>query len=74
MCLAIPALVVELLAEGQAIVEVGGVRKECSLALLDDVQVGDYIILHTGFALSKVDPDEAAETLAIFAKMGQVTV
>lgn len=71
MCLAIPACIVEIHAVDQAIVEVGGVRKECSLTLLDHVSVGDYVILHAGFALSKLDPDEAAATLALFAAMGQ---
>lgn len=70
MCLAIPALVVELLADDQAIVEMEGVRKQISLALLDDVVVGDYVIVHVGFALSKVDPEEAEQTLAMFAQLG----
>ena len=46
-----------------------GVKKEISLALLDDVQVGDYVILHAGYALSKLDPEEAGKTLALFAEM-----
>jgi hydrogenase expression/formation protein HypC len=70
MCLAIPARVVELPAEDTAIVELGGVRKEVSLALVDDVVVGDYVIVHVGFALSRLDAEEAAKTLALFAEMG----
>jgi len=70
MCLAIPARVVELPAEDMAIVELGGVRKEVSLALVDDVAVGDYVIVHVGFALSRLDPEEAAKTLELFALMG----
>lgn len=70
MCLAIPARVVELLADEQAIVEVEGVRKQISLALLDDVVAGDYVIVHVGFALSKVDAEEAEQTLALFAQLG----
>lgn len=70
MCLAIPARVVELAVEEMAIVELGGVRKEVSLALVDDVAVGDYVIVHVGFALSKLDAEEAAKTLALFAEMG----
>ena len=70
MCLAIPARVVELPEEDMAIVELGGVRKEVSLALVDGVAVGDYVIVHVGFALSRLDADEAAKTLALFAEMG----
>lgn len=70
MCLAVPARVVELLAEDQAIVEMEGVRKQISLALLDEAAVGDYVIVHVGFALSKVDPDEAEQTLVMFAQLG----
>ncbi|MDD3884699.1 MAG: HypC/HybG/HupF family hydrogenase formation chaperone [Gallionella sp.] len=70
MCLAIPARVVELLAEDQAIVAMDGVRKQISLALVDDVAVDDYVIVHVGFALSKVDQDEAEQTLAMFAQLG----
>ena len=67
MCLAIPARVVELREAEQAIVDLGGVRKEISLALVEDVAVGDYVIVHVGYALQKLDPAEAARTLALFA-------
>ena len=70
MCLAIPACVERLVGEDGAIVNLGGVRKEVSLALLDDVAVGDYVIVHVGFALQKFDPEEAAQTLALFAEIG----
>ncbi len=70
MCLALPCRVAELLPGEQAIVEVGGVRKPISLALVEDVRVGDYVILHVGFALSKLDAEEAEKTLALFAEMG----
>jgi hydrogenase expression/formation protein HypC len=69
MCLALPVKVVELGAGETAIVDLGGVRKEISLALVDDVNVGDYVILHVGYALSKLDPEEAEKTLALFAEM-----
>jgi hydrogenase expression/formation protein HypC len=69
MCLAIPVQVVELGAGDTAMVDLGGVRKEISLALLTDVQVGDYVILHVGYALSKLDPEEAERTLALFAEI-----
>lgn len=71
MCLALPVKVIELGAGDTAIVDLGGVRKEISLALLDDVNVGDYVILHVGYALSKLDPDEAAKTLALFAALDE---
>lgn len=66
MCLAIPGQVKKLLEGDRAIVSVGGVLHEISLSLVEDVGVGDYVIVHVGFALSKVDPDEAAKTLALF--------
>jgi hydrogenase expression/formation protein HypC len=69
MCLAIPVRVVELLGDATAIVDLDGIRKEISLALVDDVQVGDYVILHVGYALSKLDPEEAERTLALFAAL-----
>jgi len=70
MCLAIPALVLELLTGAQATVELGGVRREISLALLDDVVVGDYVIVHAGYALTRLDPEEALGTLRMFAEAG----
>jgi len=71
MCLALPVKVIELGSSDTAVVDLGGVRKEISLALLDDVNVGDYVILHVGYALSKLDPDEAAKTLALFAALDE---
>ena len=76
MCLAIPARVVELPPEGAcgegAIVEVGGVRKAVSLALLDDVAPGDYVLVHVGYALSRIDANEAAQTLALLAAIASI--
>jgi hydrogenase expression/formation protein HypC len=69
MCLAMPARVVELATADQAVVELDGVKKEISLALLDGVQVGDYVIVHVGYALQKLDTEEAEKTLALFAEM-----
>ncbi|MFH1495815.1 MAG: HypC/HybG/HupF family hydrogenase formation chaperone [Pseudomonadota bacterium] len=69
MCLAIPALVAEILENDMAIVDVGGVRKTISLALVDGVAVGDYVIVHVGYALNRLDPEEAAKTLALFAEI-----
>lgn len=72
MCLAIPARVVELSGDETAVVDLGGVRKEVSLALVEDVALGDYLIIHVGFALNKLDPEEAEKTLALFAEMGDL--
>ena len=71
MCLAIPAQIIEILEHEQAIVDMGGVRKPISTALLDDVAVGDYVIVHVGFALSRLDPEEAVETLRLFAELAE---
>ena len=71
MCLAIPVKVVEVGAGDTAMVDLGGVRKEISLALLADVEAGDYVILHVGYALSKLDPEEAEKTLALFAELNE---
>jgi len=67
MCLAIPVRVAELRDDGTAVVDLDGIRKEISLALVDGVQVGDYVILHVGYALARLDRDEAERTLALFA-------
>jgi hydrogenase expression/formation protein HypC len=70
MCLAIPVRVIEKRSDEQAIVDLSGIRKEISLALVDGVEVGDYVILHVGYALSRLDPDEAERTLALFREAG----
>lgn len=73
MCLAIPCKVVQLKADDAAIVEVGGIRKEISLSLVEDVAVGDYVIVHVGYALTRLDPEEAEKTLQAFAELGEIT-
>ncbi len=70
MCLALPAEVVELNDDEMAIVSLGGVRKEVSMALVDDVSVGDYVLIHVGYALNTISVEEAERTLAIFAEAG----
>lgn len=67
MCLAIPVRV-EAVSGETATVSLSGVHKDISLALVEDVGVGDYVIVHVGFALSRLDPEEAAATLALFAE------
>ncbi|NEW97732.1 HypC/HybG/HupF family hydrogenase formation chaperone [Rhodopseudomonas sp. BR0G17] len=71
MCLAIPAEVVELLPEQMARVSLDGVSKVVSVALVEGVTVGDYVVVHVGFALTRIDPDEAKQTLALLAEMSQ---
>ncbi|MDB5657176.1 MAG: hydrogenase assembly chaperone hypC/hupF [Tardiphaga sp.] len=73
MCLAIPAEVIELLPDSMARVSIDGVTKVVSLALVDHVAVGDYVLLHVGFALSRIDQQEALETLGILREMGELS-
>ncbi|RRJ83667.1 HypC/HybG/HupF family hydrogenase formation chaperone [Aestuariirhabdus litorea] len=72
MCLAIPVRVEALQEDEMALVDIGGIRKSVSIALVEDVAVGDYVILHVGYALNKIDPEEAERTLALFAEMGEL--
>ena len=72
MCLALPVRVMELKEGDMGVVDLGGVRKEISLALVDGVAVGDYVILHVGYALTRLDPAEAERTLETFASAGLV--
>jgi len=69
MCLALPAQVVDRQAGDDAIVDLGGVRKAISLALVPEARVGDYVIVHVGYAIGLLDPEEAARTLALFAEL-----
>ncbi|ANE57003.1 MULTISPECIES: HypC/HybG/HupF family hydrogenase formation chaperone [Methylomonas] len=71
MCLALPAQITDIdFATQMATVSVDGVKVEVSLALVDDVKVGDYVLVHVGFALNKIDEDEALKTLALFVEAG----
>jgi hydrogenase expression/formation protein HypC len=70
MCLAVPARIIELRPGGVGRAEVGGIVKDVNLSLIDDVVIGDYVIVHVGFALSKLEPEEAEATLALFAGAG----
>lgn len=74
MCLALPCRIVELLPGDQAMVDVAGVSREISLALVDAVAVGDYVIVHVGYALTRLDPEEAEKTLALFAELGEAAL
>lgn len=69
MCLALPALVLSLDASTQqARVSLGGVQKDISVALLEQVDVGDYVLVHVGYALSRINPEEAEKTLALMSQ------
>lgn len=68
MCLAVPATVLSI--EGvKGTVEVSGVRYQANLSLVEDIAVGDVVLLHAGFAIQKLDPEAAAETLALFEEL-----
>jgi hydrogenase expression/formation protein HypC len=70
MCLAIPAKVLELLPDEMARVDISGAARDVSLALLEDaVQPGDYVLLHVGYAIEKIDEEEARKTLTLFRDM-----
>ncbi|WP_192355454.1 HypC/HybG/HupF family hydrogenase formation chaperone [Mesorhizobium mediterraneum] len=70
MCLAIPARVVELLDDDMAVVAFDTVRKRISLALVADVSLDDFVLVHVGYALHKVSPEEAERTLKLMAEAG----
>ena len=75
MCLAIPGKVVEIVDEENQIakVEVGGVRRNVNIGMLDNVQIGDYVLIHVGFAMSKIDEKQAEETLRLLQELGAYT-
>jgi hydrogenase expression/formation protein HypC len=71
MCLALPARVVAIdEATDMATVALGEVKKEISLALVEEVRVDDFVLIHVGYALNKVSPEEAERTLLLFAEAG----
>jgi len=71
MCLALPARVISIdETTDMAIVALGEVKKEISLALVEEVQVDDFVLIHVGYALNKVSPEEAERTLKLFAEAG----
>lgn len=70
MCLAIPVQISEILEGERAMASAAGILREIDTSLVDDVQVGDYVILHVGYALSKLDESEAQRTLEAMAAAG----
>ncbi|MEA2175728.1 MAG: hydrogenase expression/formation protein HypC [Blastocatellia bacterium] len=75
MCLAIPGKIVEIVDEENSIakVDVGGVRRNINTGMLDkeEAQVGNYVLIHVGFAMSKIDEHEAEETLRVLNEIGE---
>jgi hydrogenase expression/formation protein HypC len=70
MCVAIPGEIIELLNDRQALVDFRGVRKRVALDLVERCSVGDYVIVHAGFAINTLDRDEARETLKYLTQLG----
>ncbi len=68
MCLAVPAKVLSIQGQ-EAEVDIGGVRRRISIVLTPDVRDGDYVLIHTGFAINVLDEQEAQETLKLFAEI-----
>ncbi len=71
MCLALPARIVALVDADNAIVDLGGVRKQVSITLVPEVCVGDYVIVHVGYAIGTLDEAEAQATLALFGELAR---
>ena len=70
MCLAIPALIKSIDGQ-QAVADIEGVTRDISLQLTPEAKVGDYVLLHTGYAISIIDPAEAEETLKLLREMSE---
>jgi len=70
MCLAIPALIKSIDGQ-QAVADIEGVTRDISLQLTPEAKVGDYVLLHTGYAISVIDAEEAAETLKLLREMAE---
>lgn len=69
MCLAVPAQIVEMIGDGLARCDMNGVKKEINVSLIADPQVGDWVIVHVGFALNRIDEKQAQETLKALAML-----
>ena len=72
MCLGIPGKVLEI-EKNVAKVDVGGLLRDVSLDLCPDVSIGEYVLIHTGFAIQKVDEEEAMETLELLRQLAEAT-
>jgi hydrogenase expression/formation protein HypC len=72
MCLAIPTQITAIAEDGTATVELGGVERQISLIMTPEAKVGDYVLVHTGYAITLMDPEEALASLAIFAELAEL--
>ena len=72
MCLAIPTQIMLIDGNGIATVELGGVERQVSLIMTPDAQVGDYVLVHTGYAISLMDEEEAQASLEAFAELARI--
>ena len=72
MCLGIPVKIIEIKNKEMAVAALGGVEKDVSIQVLSDVKKGDYVLLHAGFAIQKIDEKEAQETLQILREMASI--
>ena len=70
MCVAIPSKIIEI-NDNMGIIDVEGVRREASLLLIEDPMVGDYVIVHAGFAIQKIDEAEAMESLKVLRELAR---
>lgn len=77
MCLAVPGKLVEIVGDGElrmGRVDFGGVQRQASLIYLPEAQLGDYVLVHVGFAISRIDERAAMETLDALRQIGEMTV
>ena len=71
MCLAVPAQIIEVLENGLARCDLNGVKKEINVSLIAEPEVGDWVIVHVGFALNRIDEHQAQETLRMLSSLTQ---
>ncbi len=72
MCLAIPTQITEIDDQQMATVTLGGVERRISLVMTPEAQVGDYVLVHTGYAIAVLDPEEAWASLDVFAELAEI--
>nr|WP_271606434.1 MULTISPECIES: HypC/HybG/HupF family hydrogenase formation chaperone [unclassified Bradyrhizobium] len=70
MCLSVPAKITKILPDDMAIVSIDGISLEISIALVEELEVGDCVLVHVGYALAKIDPTEAERSLALLQELG----
>lgn len=71
MCLAVPAKVVEIREDGTGLVDAGGAGLRINITLVDNVDIGDYVLVHAGFAIEVIDKEEAEKTRELFEEMAR---